>query len=226
MKRNILFVLALFAFTELYPQNAIGALFASHEEKGDKQAYHFSYSEAITSYESALENDKENDGIIDEWYTYAFINTYDSNNNLIKVEWDWKNDGSTDSIWFYTYDTQNNMIKEEKDSMNNGTIGYVGTYEYDADGNKTKEERDQGNDGVIDEVNYFTYDIHGNLIKSESDWDNDGIIDLVSTCTYKLIDVNAASKQSSGKKPLNLTRQTKMMTSEFVPSQVESLLRP
>ncbi|MDH5604552.1 MAG: OmpA family protein, partial [Cyclobacteriaceae bacterium] len=30
---------------------------------GDKQAYHFSYSEAITSYESALENDKENDRI-------------------------------------------------------------------------------------------------------------------------------------------------------------------
>jgi hypothetical protein len=50
------------------------------------------------------------------------------------------------------------MTIYEYDYGNDGTIDSAWYYTYDANGNMTNEEFDSGNDGTIDMARYFTYE--------------------------------------------------------------------
>ena len=63
MKRLLSTLLLLHLLNLASAQNTILSLFEGPEEKGDKQAWQFSYSEAIASYKVALEKDRNNDHI-------------------------------------------------------------------------------------------------------------------------------------------------------------------
>lgn len=132
---------------------------------------------------SSLKRDVDDDGIYDEIETY----TYDSDNNLLRVEYDTNNDSLMDyaDVYAYTYDGAGNIIRKDIDELENGPgidRTWVYTYDdynnctseddgsiitrrsFDSSNRKVYESVDIGDDGDLEEKKYWEYNANGQLM--------------------------------------------------------------